>query len=327
MIGLSTWVTLVLVAPPAGPGSLGAAQPSDPPPAKAEPLACIADAAKLCKGIPAGGGRHLECLASQPSKLSVACRKQMDPIADEVLAWRDACGADIDTHCSDKWVGLGLGACLAQHKKQLAPQCRVKVTGTQAYLALACGAQVADLCGDVEPGDGKVLACLDDHDKDIEAPCKGLWFGYEAAFKLTCAKDIATHCGGDMAFDAAIPCLQAHQRSLTPACHDLVEPGPVAPPKASLGAGKYAGVYATDWGGAVCTQASDDAKVKCKYNGTIGSITCTPQSATDLQCRWKEGAAKGRAKFKTGEKNNWLGTWGHGGKFVGGGAWLFVKLK
>jgi len=36
--------------------------------------ACAADVRALCTGVPAGGGRIVECLASQPASLSPACR-------------------------------------------------------------------------------------------------------------------------------------------------------------------------------------------------------------------------------------------------------------
>ncbi|WP_368855638.1 cysteine rich repeat-containing protein [Klebsiella pneumoniae] len=36
--------------------------------------ACGADVRALCAGVPVGGGRIVECLASQPAALSPACR-------------------------------------------------------------------------------------------------------------------------------------------------------------------------------------------------------------------------------------------------------------
>ena len=43
--------------------------------------ACGADVRALCAGVPAGGGRIIECLASQPAALSPACREVLGQFA------------------------------------------------------------------------------------------------------------------------------------------------------------------------------------------------------------------------------------------------------
>jgi hypothetical protein len=43
--------------------------------------ACGADVRALCAGVPAGGGRIIECLASQPAALSPACRDVLGQFA------------------------------------------------------------------------------------------------------------------------------------------------------------------------------------------------------------------------------------------------------
>ncbi len=40
--------------------------------------ACEADAKKLCSGVMPGGGRILDCLATQKNKLSDACKKVVE---------------------------------------------------------------------------------------------------------------------------------------------------------------------------------------------------------------------------------------------------------
>ena len=42
---------------------------------------CGIDARTLCAGTPPGGGRILQCLASQPAALSPACRDALSPFA------------------------------------------------------------------------------------------------------------------------------------------------------------------------------------------------------------------------------------------------------
>jgi hypothetical protein len=43
--------------------------------------ACGADVQSLCAGVPAGGGRIIECLASQSASLSPACREVLGQFA------------------------------------------------------------------------------------------------------------------------------------------------------------------------------------------------------------------------------------------------------
>jgi hypothetical protein len=43
--------------------------------------ACGPDVRALCAGVPAGGGRIVECLASQPAALSPACRDVLGQFA------------------------------------------------------------------------------------------------------------------------------------------------------------------------------------------------------------------------------------------------------
>ena len=43
--------------------------------------ACGADVRALCAGVPVGGGRIIECLASQPAALSPACRDVLGQFA------------------------------------------------------------------------------------------------------------------------------------------------------------------------------------------------------------------------------------------------------
>jgi hypothetical protein len=74
-----------------------AAAPAAAPAAEAAPLrlrpmlprevlfvarsACGADVRALCAGVPVGGGRIVECLASQPAALSPACREVLGQFA------------------------------------------------------------------------------------------------------------------------------------------------------------------------------------------------------------------------------------------------------
>jgi len=81
----------------AAPASANAAPAEAAPAAEAAPLrlrpmlprevlfvarsACGADVRALCAGVPVGGGRIVECLASQPAALSPACREVLGQFA------------------------------------------------------------------------------------------------------------------------------------------------------------------------------------------------------------------------------------------------------
>jgi len=81
----------------AAPASANAAPAAAAPAAEAAPLrlrpmlprevlfvarsACGADVRALCAGVPVGGGRIVECLASQPAALSPACRDVLGQFA------------------------------------------------------------------------------------------------------------------------------------------------------------------------------------------------------------------------------------------------------
>jgi hypothetical protein len=43
--------------------------------------ACGGDVRALCAGVPVGGGRLVQCLASQPAALSPACREVLGQFA------------------------------------------------------------------------------------------------------------------------------------------------------------------------------------------------------------------------------------------------------
>jgi hypothetical protein len=79
-------------AAPAAGAAAGAAPAAAPAPLVLRPMrpreilfvarsACGPDVRALCAGVPAGGGRIIECLASQPSALSPACRDVLGQFA------------------------------------------------------------------------------------------------------------------------------------------------------------------------------------------------------------------------------------------------------
>ncbi len=315
----SVWAGLALLLA-AATGSAQSA--TDTPPSAA---ACLADSKRFCSTVQAGGGRILECLARQLDQLDAACKGKVEPVAEAILDWRSACGADIDARCATDELGVALGRCLQRHEKDLAPACRVKLGAATEYLALACGAQASVLCPRTVVGEGRYLACLADQRAQLTAPCADVFQWFDARYQQGCTQPIAEHCGGDAAYGHSFPCLQPQQRRLPPECQQLVA-SPVRRPAGgqALGDGPFAGRYASNWGLVRCRQPGK-SRVECRYEYGGGKLSCVANRQT-LVCSWREGPEHGRATLVQSAEGHLSGTWGRGQRATGGGAWVFAKI-
>ena len=184
--------------------------------------ACNADAKKHCADVKPGGLRVVECLSRKQASLSPACKPLIEPGAESTIAWREACGADIDKECPQAVIGTGLVHCLSSKRASLSPTCRKKVDDSLAITTLVCAAQVGSLCKGVKSGDGRWLQCIDDNEKKLTPPCSNYWAYYDAVFKASCAADRNKHCKGKTRYDELYPCLQAKQSELSTNCAKFV---------------------------------------------------------------------------------------------------------
>jgi hypothetical protein len=102
-----------------------------------------------------------------------------DTLLDHVA---QACRADIDKYCANVTPGEGrLLNCAAAYRDQLSDQCTgaiidaAMIIEDMTYLAIdvaqACETELETWCGDVEVGEGRVLACLDEHDDELGEAC------------------------------------------------------------------------------------------------------------------------------------------------------------
>jgi hypothetical protein len=96
--------------------------------------------------------------------------KDPDTLLDYV---KTACQADLDKFCSQVTPGEGrMLYCVAAHQDKISDQCEgalvdaamilADVTDRVVSAAEACGPELEKYCGDVEVGEGRVLACLDE---------------------------------------------------------------------------------------------------------------------------------------------------------------------
>jgi len=94
--------------------------------------ACKDDAARLCKGVKAGGGGIARCLREHASELSDPCKKEGDEMEGRrqkvqamAQALREACKDDTVRFCSGVQPGgAPLAQCLKQHEGELSARCK-----------------------------------------------------------------------------------------------------------------------------------------------------------------------------------------------------------
>ena len=143
----------------------------------------------------------------------------------------DPCADDVARLCPDARLGRVVG-CLRENESRLSPACRAKLdadveraTAVIRQFGRACRADVAQLCGNVEPGGGRILDCLEEHLPELSNPCQALMTrttaarAQVAAVTSSCRGDIARLCPGVPArAGPVIQCLEAHQQELSPDC-------------------------------------------------------------------------------------------------------------
>lgn len=95
-----------------------------------------------------------------------------------------------------------------------------------------CRSDVATLCKDVAPGEGRLAICLQDHEAEVSAPCREHMATTQAQlqqrrqeFAEACRGDVEQFCKGERFGEGRIAaCLKRNEAQLSPACKtDMVE--------------------------------------------------------------------------------------------------------
>jgi len=111
-----------------------------------------------------GGGWDVEA-EKQSARSTLPAEETPRPCADE-----------LERYCKDVKNGLGLIiVCLNQHRDELSPICRDKVSGAMTKLEKAkqdCSADIATHCKDIEPGGGRLLDCLKKQADKLAPACR-----------------------------------------------------------------------------------------------------------------------------------------------------------
>jgi hypothetical protein len=138
--------------------------------------ACKADAERLCKDIPPGGGRIIGCLKSHEADLSPACKERMAAGKGRMEGVKEACKPDVEKFCKEIKPGDGrIAACLKSHDGELAPACRQIVDKVESAIHEtheACNSDAEKFCQGIQPGGGRIRACLKSHEAELSEACK-----------------------------------------------------------------------------------------------------------------------------------------------------------
>jgi hypothetical protein len=91
----------------------------------------------------------------------------------------------------------------------------------------ACKVDTANLCKNIPPGGGRVVACLKANETSLSLPCKQQLAAREAkieGIREACQPDADKFCKGIKPGGGRLAaCLKSHESELAPACQKLVD--------------------------------------------------------------------------------------------------------
>jgi hypothetical protein len=176
---------------------------------------CRTDLATFCQGVEAGGGKRIKCLSENQAKLSPDCAAVVQSRADQRVDRKaDAKTESLPKPASPSTMPQPAASPGAQGKARMA----------------ACRADMASLCGNIQPGSGGRGKCLKENAAKVSPACAEAMSARaqagaetKGAIKSACRDDSRRLCkdavkggGGRLA------CLQQNQSQLTQACAAVV---------------------------------------------------------------------------------------------------------
>ena len=168
------------------------------------------------------------CLKAHKAELDPACAKvvgfrQIEQAADISLDTPLAlsCEEDRKSLCADApWGGGAVEQCLKDNRSELSTQCKLEVFRREveesedvrydAFLAETCAADKSAFCGDVVPGEGRIMACLEAHAgaAKFSAECRSILdrrvvrraadWRLDFALRKACAKTAKSMCAPEL---------------------------------------------------------------------------------------------------------------------------------
>lgn len=148
----------------------------------------------------------------------------------------DPCAEDVKQLCSEVQVGGGrVQDCLRKNEANLSPACKAKRAATDARfrgivseLASVCQRDIGRLCGEVQPGHGRVVACLLRQQDHASSACHTMLDRYQtaadkvAAVRASCKLDVERLCADvPQEAGALVECLQRNRPSLSETCREV----------------------------------------------------------------------------------------------------------
>ncbi len=89
---------------------------------------CSDDAARVCPGVPPGGGRVLDCLRAGWNALSESCQAALWAAQEKRDQFESVCGKDVARRCQGVPPGEGrIVKCLRAQEADVSPPCRALV--------------------------------------------------------------------------------------------------------------------------------------------------------------------------------------------------------
>jgi Cysteine rich repeat len=109
--------------------------------------------------------------AGEASAQSNIGKAIVDKLTAKVAVFEKSCAGDIKKYCHDVTPGEGrMIYCMQAHEDKISPKCAYELGQTAASVqttadllkdgVLACKAEIAGVCGKIQPGQGRIAACL-----------------------------------------------------------------------------------------------------------------------------------------------------------------------
>jgi hypothetical protein len=106
----------------------------------------------------------------------------VDKLVGQVAKLEKSCAKDIKKFCSDVTPGEGrMVYCMQAHEDKISPACAYDLPDVVLMLedsievlkeaVNACQADIASICGKVQPGQGRIAACLAENKATVRKDC------------------------------------------------------------------------------------------------------------------------------------------------------------